>query len=32
LIGRLGDEGTLLSLAAQLEGERPWVDALPPIS
>ncbi len=32
VIGRPGDEATLLSLAAQLEAERPWVDARPPIS
>ncbi len=32
LIGRFGDEATLLSLAAQLEAERPWADAHPPIS
>ncbi len=32
LIGRPGDEATLLSLAAQLESERPWADAHPPIS
>lgn len=32
LIGRFGDEGTLLSLAAQLEAERPWADDHPPIS
>jgi amidase len=32
LIGRPNDEATLLSLAAQLEAERPWVDRLPPIS
>ncbi len=30
LIGRPGDEGTLLSLAAQLEAERPWAADRPP--
>jgi amidase len=32
LIGRPGDEATLISLAAQLEAERPWADKRPPIS
>jgi len=31
LIGRPGDEGTLLSLAAQLEAERPWAASRPPL-
>jgi len=32
LVGRTGDEGTVLSIAAQLEAERPWADRLPPVS
>ena len=29
VIGRHGDEATLLSLAAQIEAERPWADRIP---
>jgi amidase len=32
LVGRPNDEATLISLAAQIEAERPWADARPPTS
>lgn len=32
IVGRPGDEATLLSLAAQIEAERPWANSRPPIS
>lgn len=32
VIGRRGEEAKLLSLAAQIEAERPWADKRPPIS
>jgi amidase len=31
LVGRPGDEATLLSLGAQIEAERPWADRRPPV-
>jgi amidase len=31
LAGRMGAEGTLISLSAQLEAERPWKDRHPPL-
>jgi amidase len=30
IVGRPGDEGTLLSLSAQIEAERPWAERRPP--
>ncbi len=30
IVGRPGDEGTLLSLSAQIEAERPWAQERPP--
>jgi amidase len=32
VVGRRGDESTLLSLAAQIEAERPWADKTPPLA
>src|SRR6266478_5776020 len=32
LAGRFGDEGTILSLGAQLEKARPWINKRPPLS
>jgi amidase len=32
LVGRTGDEGTLLSLAAEIEAERPWAARRPPLA
>ena len=31
LVGRPDDEATLISLAAQIEAERPWADRRPPV-
>jgi amidase len=32
LVGRYGEEGTILSLGAQLEKARPWFDKKPPVT
>jgi amidase len=32
IVGRPGDEATLLSLAGQIEAVRPWAERRPPIS
>ncbi len=32
MVGRPNDEATLLSLAAQIEAERPWAQRRPPVS
>jgi amidase len=31
IVGRVGDEATLLSLAAEIEAERPWAGSRPPL-
>lgn len=31
IVGRVADEGTLLSLAAEIEAERPWAQQRPPL-
>jgi amidase len=32
LVGRPGDEATLLKLSAQVEAERPWADRRPDVA
>ena len=32
LVGRYGDEATILALGAALEAEMPWKDRRPPVS
>jgi amidase len=32
LVGRPGDEATLLALSAQIEAARPWAGHRPPVS
>jgi len=32
LVGRYGEEGTILGLGAQLEQTRPWISRRPPVA